>query len=88
MAAAMEAPVAVGTNAGEGGPWGMALLALYGVAGRGRRLADFLDEVVFVDGAFESISPAAEDVAGFHRFLERYRRGLLVEKAAVEALPH
>ncbi|MGK2310595.1 xylulokinase [Cutibacterium sp. V947] len=87
MAAALEAPVAVGTNAGEGGPWGMALLALYGVAGRGRRLADFLDEVVFVGGAFESVYPVAEDVAGFRCFLERYRRGLLVERAAVEALP-
>ncbi|MCL2670544.1 MAG: FGGY-family carbohydrate kinase [Clostridiales bacterium] len=84
MAAALGIPVSVMETAGEGGPWGMALLAAYMLRAEGRSLASHLNETVFADAQTVSVSPDAADRAGFLRFLERYKKGLAVERAAIE----
>lgn len=84
MAAAMHTPVAALSTAGEGGPWGMAVLASYMVNGRGRQLEQYLNEDVFTSSESKTVQPDAADVEGFNKFFERYTKGLAVEKAAVE----
>ena len=87
MAAAAGSPVAVMETAGEGGPWGMALLAAYAVAKEeGQSLQDYLDHQVFAGQAVTVVEPEAEDVAGFAAFMDRYNRGLAVERSAVTNL--
>jgi len=86
MAAATGVPVSTLATAGEGGAWGMALLAAYMTrAGANESLPGFL-EPVFAEGRGESVRPEPADAAGFDRFFERYRKGLPIERAAVEAL--
>ena len=86
MAAATGAPVSVLETAGEGGAWGIALLASFMTReGSAGSLPDFLDEV-FAGSMGDSIQPDPEDVAGFERFFERYHDGLGIERAAVESL--
>jgi sugar (pentulose or hexulose) kinase len=84
MSAAMHTPCAALSTAGEGGPWGMALLASYMVNGRGRRLEQYLKEEVFSSSKSTTVQPDAADVEGFNKFFSRYTKGLAVEKAAVE----
>ncbi len=86
MAAAVGAPVAVMETAGEGGPWGMALLAAYMVNGQGMALADYLEKKVFAGAKGSVIEPDEEDVKGFDAFIADYVKGLPVERAAVECL--
>ncbi|MFV2145907.1 xylulokinase [Isoptericola sp. G70] len=91
LAAAVGAPVAVGRTAGEGGAWGIAVLAAYARAatdaGDGAEsLADYLGTRVFADAELEVAEPDADDLAGFTTYLERYTAGLAVERAATEAL--
>jgi ribulose kinase len=89
LAAAVEAPVAVGETASEGGAWGIAVLAAYTRAASEQGAPDlgaYLDEHVFADAALEVVEPDADDVAGFATYLERYAAGLAVERAAVEAI--
>ena len=86
MAAAMHTPVSALSTAGEGGPWGMALLASYRVNGNGVPLADWLATKVFASAQVRTVEPAAEDVAGFNAFFANYQKGLAVERAAVESL--
>ncbi|MGE9291352.1 MAG: FGGY-family carbohydrate kinase, partial [Puniceicoccales bacterium] len=86
MAAATGAPVSTLETAGEGGAWGMALLAAYqGREERSSTLTEFL-QPVFAGSLGEAVEPDADDVAGFDRFLERYHRGLPIEQVAVETL--
>lgn len=87
MAAALGVPVSVPSTAGEGGAWGMALLAAYALEGSARpSLVEFLDARIAASiGA--AVAPDPSDVAGFARFFERHGRGLAVERAAIEALP-
>ncbi|MCS6773937.1 MAG: FGGY-family carbohydrate kinase [Thermoflexales bacterium] len=85
MAAALNAPVAVMETAGEGGAWGIALLAAYLQAAHALSLEDFLAQRVFANAAVSVAEPRAEDVQGFAAFMARYQRGLSVERAAVEA---
>ena len=86
MAAATETPVSVLETAGEGGAWGIALLAAYRIRrGDGQSLPDFL-KPVFAGSLGEPLPPEPNDVEGFRRFFERYRRGLAIERAAVDAL--
>jgi sugar (pentulose or hexulose) kinase len=86
MAAATRTPVSVLDTAGEGGSWGMALLAAYaGRPDRGVSLADFLDGV-FADSAGKAVAPKPEDMSGFDAYFERYHMGLGIERAAVGAL--
>ncbi len=87
MAAAMNAPVAVMDTAGEGGPWGMAILAGYMAylnAGGSENLADYLENHIFASSNKEVLAPVPDDVAGFDAFMEKYKAGLAIERAAVE----
>lgn len=87
MATAMNVPVSVMETAGEGGAWGMALLAAFlRNKGADEPLETYLAQEVFAGTAAVSISPDPEDVSGFAGFMERYKQGLAIEKAAVEAL--
>ncbi|KAB1653624.1 ATPase [Pseudoclavibacter chungangensis] len=86
LAAALEAPVAVSSNASEGGAWGIAVLASYLAHAQRTSLRDYLDDV-FRATATNVVDPDAGDAAGFGSYLERYRAGLAVEAAATRALP-
>lgn len=87
LAAAMNAPVSVMETAGEGGAWGMAVLAAYCVnKSEGESLASYLDQKVFAEMEAVEETPDAMDVEGFNQFIERYKEGLAIERAAVEHL--
>ena len=86
LAGALGAPVAVGETASEGGAWGIAVLASYLAHASETDLTRYLDDRVFTDAAIEVVDPNPDDVAGFAAYLDRYRAGLAVEAAAVEAL--
>ena len=74
-------------TAGEGGPYGMALLASYMVnKGEGESLEAYLNAHVFADTKGTTFQPDPVDVEGFHTYMEQYRKLLKVEKTAVEAL--
>jgi sugar (pentulose or hexulose) kinase len=84
MAAATNTAVSVPATAGEGGSWGMALLAAYAAReDRSITLAGFLDEVIG-DSIGAAVQPDPADVDGFNRFFQRYTAGLPIERAAVE----
>ncbi len=87
LAAAIRTPVTVMETAGEGGAWGIALLAAYAaLGGEQETLADWLDRRVFADAAAVTLAPEAEDVAGFDAYLARYRAAIPAEAAACRAL--
>jgi sugar (pentulose or hexulose) kinase len=87
MAVAMNVPVSVMETAGEGGAWGIALLASYLVnKSSNQPLEDYLTNKVFAGEAGSTIAPNPVDVEGFAKFMERYKRGLGIERAAVEAM--
>ncbi|MEG1926070.1 MAG: FGGY-family carbohydrate kinase [Ruthenibacterium sp.] len=86
MAAAMHTPVAVMETAGEGGAWGIALLAAFCVNGQKQSLEAYLASQVFGKDAGIKIAPDAADVRGFEAYMQRYTAGLAIEKAAVAAL--
>ncbi len=85
LAAALASPVSVMETAGEGGAWGIALLARYLANGQGLSLEDYLDTKVFAGNVGSEISPSAEDVAGFDAYMAGYRACLPIEEAAVKA---
>ncbi len=85
LAAACNAPVTCTRTAGEGGPYGMALLAAY-AANPTVPLEQFLDEQVFAACASTTIAPEQADVEGFAACLQRFVAGLAAEAAAVETL--
>ncbi len=85
LAAALNSPISVMETAGEGGAWGIALLASFMVSNPDRQtLPKWLDEQVFKGNEGVEISPVAKDVAGFNAYIESYRCGLAIEKAAIE----
>ena len=85
LAAAINSPISVMETAGEGGAWGIALLGSYLVNNpEAKTLAGWLEDCVFAGNTGEEISPTAEDVAGFNKWIENYKRGLAIEQAAVE----
>ncbi len=87
MAAAANTPVAVMKTAGEGGAWGMAILAAYMMnKGEGEELSSYLADKVFAGEEATRLEPNAADVAGFDAFIERYKAGFAIERAAVESL--
>lgn len=86
LAAAIDAPVAVGATASEGGAWGIAVLADYLRTGSDGTLSAHLTETVFADAALDVVAPDPDDVAGFSAFLDRYTQGLPIERAATEAI--
>ncbi|WP_309384403.1 xylulokinase [Cerasicoccus frondis] len=86
MAAATGAPVSTLDTAGEGGAWGIALLASFMIRDdASNTLPEFL-KPVFAGSMGDAIEPDPEDITGFNRFFERYHRGLPIERAAVEAM--
>jgi len=86
MAAAMNVPVSVMETAGEGGAWGIALLASYMINKKSEPLEAYLSEKVFAGEKGSTIAPDKKDVDGFAAFMERYKKGLVIERAAVDAL--
>ena len=86
MAGAMNIPVAVMETAGEGGAWGVALLAAYLVEQKGESLEDYLNNKVFAGNSGERMAPDARDVEGFAGFMDRYQKGLAAQRGAVDNL--
>lgn len=87
LAAAMNAPVSVMTTAGEGGPWGMAVLAAYMVYKNEKEsLADYLDEKVFKGEKGSVLEPNEEDVKGFDAYIKRYQAAIKIQNVAIETL--
>lgn len=87
MASALEVPMVVMETAGEGGPWGMAILAAYmNNKSADECLEDYLNKNVFKDNQGVKIEPNEVDSNGFKGFMERYTKGLAIQRAAVENL--
>jgi sugar (pentulose or hexulose) kinase len=87
MAAAMNVPVSVMETAGEGGAWGIALLASYMLnKSNNESLEAYLSDKVFAGENGTTVVPDQKDVEGFAAFMERYKKGLVIERAAVDAL--
>ena len=87
LSAAVGAPVSVMETAGEGGPYGMALLAAYLLRKQaGESLEDYLDNKVFAGAKTSTLMADGADVEGFNAFLARYRRALPLERAAIETI--
>lgn len=87
MAAAMNVPVSVMKTAGEGGAWGIALLASYMLhRAKNESLEEYLSNKVFAGENGTTIAPDPRDIEGFAVFMERYKKGLLIERNAVDSL--
>ena len=87
MAAAVNAPVSVMKTAGEGGAWGMAILAAYMIDKEGSETLDtYLADKVFAGKKGITIAPDEKDVEGFDEFIKQYQKGLTIERAAVDAM--
>ena len=87
LAGAMDATVSVMKTAGEGGAWGIALLASYMIQKEaGEDLADYLQNKVFGGDEGEKMDADPEDVKGFDEFIKRYKAGFPIERAAVDSL--
>ena len=87
LSAAVGVPVSVMKTAGEGGPYGMALLGAYMLwHEEGESLPDYLDKKVFADAQSSTITATQEDIDGFNTFLAQYRKALPLERLATEVL--
>jgi len=87
MAGALNTPIAVMESAGEGGAWGIALLAAYAVTKEtDETLENFLDNKIFADATVSTIKPDAKDKKGFEAYMERYKAALEIERTAVDKL--
>lgn len=86
LAAALNTPVSVMKTAGEGGAWGVAILAAYMLWKEEESLSEYLENKIFANAESETVEPDPEDVAGYEVFIERYKQGLAIERAAVENL--
>ena len=86
LADAVNAPVSVMETVGEGGAWGIALLASYLInKEEGEALEDYLDNKVFAGNEGSTLDPDPAGVEGFNVFMERYMKGLEIERAAVDS---
>ena len=87
LSAAIHAPVSVMETAGEGGPWGMALLASFlDKKEAGESLEDYLNNKIFKDAKGTELNADKKDADGFDAFMKKYMEGLKIEKAAVEVM--
>ena len=87
LAGALGVPVSVMQTAGEGGPWGMALLAGYRLRRQaGQTLEEYLRDAIFANAEGSTVQPDAADSRGFAAFLQQYTRCLAVERAAADAM--
>jgi len=85
LANALNVPISVMETAGEGGPWGMALLAAYMARKEeGETMEDYLSNKVFADAKSVSVDPEPAGVAGFQVYHARYKAGLAAEQAAAQ----
>ncbi len=85
MAAACRVPVTCMETAGEGGPYGMAVLAAYSVQhAQDETLNDYLQNRVFASASAVTLPPDKETVDGFERYLTLFKNALAVEQAAVK----
>ena len=85
LADAINIPISVMETAGEGGAWGIALLASYMVNKSGDvSLADYLDNGVFKGKCVDRINPSRDGLVGFAKYMELYKRYLPVEAAAIK----
>lgn len=85
LAAVMNTPVSVMETAGEGGAWGVAVLAAYAVnKEEGETFPDYLDNKIFATQKMTTLEPDKAIVDSFNSFMERYEKGLSIERAAVE----
>ncbi len=85
LAAAMRTPVSTMETAGEGGAWGMAILAKYSADGNGLTLEDYLDKKIFAGMESVTEAPDPKDISGFDSYMQSYKAMLKAEAAAVEA---
>ena len=84
VAAAVDAQVSVGDIAGEGGAWGIAVLAAYTRdRAAGQSLSDYLASAGFAGAGLDTVDPDPVDVAGFDAYVQRFSAGLPIERAAV-----
>lgn len=84
LAAAINSPISVMETAGEGGAWGIALLAAYLQEAKEKTLPEWLDQCVFAGNEGIEIAPTEDEVAGFNRYIDNYRNCLEIEQAAVK----
>lgn len=84
LADGLGSAVSVMNTAGEGGAWGMALLAAYAVCANGEKLPEFLEKRVFANMESCTVQPNAKNAEGFNKFIENYKRGLPAEYAAAK----
>lgn len=85
LAAAVNAPVTVMDTASEGGAWGIALLAAYLTDKKeNEKLEDYLENRIFAGMSGVTAEPQPEEAEGFALFMEHYKKGLEIEKAAIE----
>ena len=83
----MNVPISVMDTASEGGAWGIALLASYMLQkDENEPLEAYLSNKVFAGEKYTTIAPDPLDVDGFGKFMERYKKGMVIERAAVDAL--
>lgn len=86
MAAALHTPISVLTTAGEGGAWGIALLASYLVNKADRTLDEFLSSEVFGSDIADTVSATAQEIEGFDIFFANYKKGLPIEQKAADIM--
>ena len=86
MAAALNTPITVMETAGEGGAYGMALLAAFFAQESHEKLEDFLNERVFNNANKVTLNPETTDIQGFEKYMQEYKKLLLVEKTAIETI--
>lgn len=84
MAAAINVPVTVMETAGEGGAWGIALLAAYMLNNKGEALSSYIDKNVFAGQKAVTLEPETEAVQAFNIFIEKYKAGFEIERAAID----
>lgn len=82
LSAMLDAPVTVMKNAGKGGAWGIALLALY-TANKKGSLGEFLQDM-FCNVEKTTVTATNEEKKKFDAFVQRYKANLAVEKLASE----
>jgi len=88
LANALNTPITIMNTAGEGGAWGMAVLAVYAMQpNHSIGLEDFLDQEVFSHPKSLTLNPEPEGVLGYQKFIKKYQAGLPIEAAAVKSLP-
>ena len=87
LSAAVGAPVSVMKTAGEGGPYGMALLCAYMLwKEEDQSLQEYLERKVFAGAESVSVMADEKDIRGFSEFMEQYKKSLPVEQAAIETI--